>query len=250
MKRIGIIGGTGLEQLGLFSESRDVKLETPFGEPSSELQTGKVNGLEVVHLARHGRDHRIASSRVNYRANLYALREMECTHILSTTACGSLRQEINPGEYIVLDQFIDFTRYRPNTICEEFQPDEFRYTPLANPFSDDLRDDLVEAVVLLKLTVHTKGTVITIDGPRFSTRAESNLYKSWGADIVNMTTAPEIILANELGIPIATIALCTDFDSWRTDIGNPTNAEIREIIDNNLNNLREILKTGLSKMEK
>ncbi len=248
MKKVAIIGGTGLEQLNILKNIESLKVETPFGETSSDLITGKLDDFEVVHISRHGRDHSIPSSRVNFRANLYALKQLECTHILSTTACGSLREEICPGEFIVFDQFIDFTRHHSSTIYEEYQPGEFRYTPMANPFSDDLRDDLIESSVTLGLTVHTKGTVITIDGPRFSTRAESNLYKLWGADIINMTTAPEVILANELCIPIAVIALCTDFDSWRTDIKPPTTSDIREIIDQNSNKILELIKIALTKV--
>lgn len=248
MKKIGIIGGTGLEQLHIITNKEEIRVETPFGETSSKLLTGNIDGIKVVHLARHGWDYSIPSSKVNFRANLYALREVECTHILSTTTCGSLRCEISPGEFLVLDQFIDFTKHRSVTIYEEYQPGDMPYTPMANPFSNDLRDELIEAAIMLQLTLHTKGTVITIDGPRFSTRAESNLYRSWGADVINMTTAPEVILANELNIPFAAIALCTDYDSWRTDIKPPTNAEIREIIEKNSANLVEVIKLALSKI--
>jgi len=246
MKKVAIIGGTGLEQLKILSGTKNLKTKTPFGEPSSELHTGRYNGLEIVHIARHGKDHSIPSSTVNFKANLFALKEAGCTHIISTTACGSLREEICPGEFIAFDQFIDFTRHRFTTIYQDSQPGEFRYTPMAYPFSDELRDSLIEAAVTLGLTIHTKGTVITIDGPRFSTRAESQLYRMWGADIINMTTAPEAILANELCIPMAVIALCTDFDSWRTDIKPPSLEEIREIIDQNMEKLLELLKISLS----
>lgn len=248
MKKVAIIGGTGLEQLNILSGTKVLKTKTPFGEPSSELHTGQFNGLEIVHIARHGRDHSIPSSAVNFKANLHALKETGCTHIISTTSCGSLREEICPGEFIVFDQFIDFTRHRFTTIFQESQPGEVRYTPMAYPFSDELRDNLIEAAVTLGLTVHTKGTVITIDGPRFSTRAESQLYRMWGADIINMTTAPEAILANELAIPMAVIALCTDFDSWRTDIKPPSPEDIRDTIDQNIGKLIELVKISLASM--
>ncbi len=247
MKKVAIIGGTGLEHLKILSDTKELSVETPFGNPSSKLITGKYNDLEVVHLARHGRDHSIPSSRINFRANIYALKQMECTHIFSTTACGSLQEEICPGEFIVFDQFIDFTKHRSTTIYEEYQPGEFRYTPMANPFSEELRDNLIESAIKIGQTVHTKGTVITIDGPRFSTRAESNLYKTWKADVINMTTAPETILANELCIPIAVIAICTDFDSWRTDIKPPSTQEIREVIDNSIKNLVELMRITLER---
>lgn len=248
MKKVAIIGGTGFEQLKILKDIEKVKVETPYGDPCSDLHIGKFNGFELVHIARHGRDHTIPSSKVNFKANMFALKQLECTHIFSTTTCGSLREEICPGEFVVFDQFIDFTRYRSSIIYEDNQPDEFRNTPMACPFSFELRDILIEAAIILGFTFHTKGTVITIDGPRFSTRAESNLYKAWGADIINMTTAPETILANEFGIPIAVIALCTDFDSWRTDIQPPAAADIREIIDLNNSKFLELIKIALTKL--
>jgi 5'-methylthioadenosine phosphorylase len=248
MKKVAIIGETGFELLKILSGMKELKVKTPFGDPSSEFHTGKYNGLEIVHIARHGRDHSIPSFNVNFKANLYALKELGCSHIISATACGSLREEICPGEYIVFDQFIDFTRHHFTTIYEESQPGELRYTPMAYPFSDELRDNLIEAAVTLGLTVHTKGTVITIDGPRFSTRAESNLYKLWGADIINMTTAPEAILANELAIPMAVVALCTDFDSWRTDIKPPSIEDISEVINDNITKLLELIRISLDKI--
>ncbi|HJX72141.1 MAG TPA: MTAP family purine nucleoside phosphorylase [Bacteroidales bacterium] len=246
MKKVAIIGGTGFEKLNFLSGTKTLKIKTPFGDPSSELHTGHYNGLKIVHIARHGKDNSISSAMVNFKANMLALKKLGCTHIISTTSCGSLREEICPGEFIVFDQFIDFSRHRFTTIFQESQPGEFRYTPMAYPFSDELRDNLIEAAVTLGLTVHTKGTVITIDGPRFSTRAESQLYRMWGADIINMTTAPEVILANELAIPMAVIALCTDFDSWRTDIKPPSLEDIREIIDQHGAKLLELLKISLT----
>ncbi|MBN2212678.1 MAG: MTAP family purine nucleoside phosphorylase [Bacteroidales bacterium] len=245
MKKVAIIGGTGFEQLDILSGNKTVKPRTPFGDPSSDLHTGRYNGLEVVHIARHGRDNSIPSSMVNFKANLHSLKETGCTHVISTTTCGSLREEICPGEFIVFDQFIDFTRHRFTTIFQETHSGDFRYTPMAYPFSDELRDCLIEAAVTLGHTVHTKGTVVTIDGPRFSTHAESQLYRMWGGDIINMTTAPEVILANEMELPIAVIALCTDFDSWRTDIKPPSIEDITEIIEQNITKLLELIKISL-----
>ncbi len=246
MKKVAIIGGTGFEQPDILSGKKTVKTKTPFGDPSSELHTGRYNGLEIVHLARHGRDNSIPSSMVNFKANMHALKEIGCSHIISTTTCGSLREEICPGEFIVFDQFIDFTRHRFTTIFQDSHTGDFRHTPMANPFSDELRDCLIEAAVTLGLTIHTKGTVITIDGPRFSTRAESQLYRMWGADIINMTTSPEAILANEMELPFAVIALCTDFDSWRTDLKHPSPEDIRETIEQHITKLLELIKISLN----
>lgn len=246
MKKVALIGGTGLEELKIFSGSKKIKIDTPYGNPSSEIETGTLNGFEVIHLARHGQGHTIPSSKVNFRANIHAIKQLGCTHILSTTACGSLREEICPGEFIVIDQFIDFTKHRPKSIYDELQ-EEYKCTQMASPFSEDLMNIFIEAAILLKYTIHTKGTAITIDGPRYSTRAESNLYKNWGADIINMSTATEVILANELNIPIVAVGLCTGFDSWRTDIKSPTEEEKNEIVKMHSGKLIELIKTALNK---
>jgi 5'-methylthioadenosine phosphorylase len=248
MMKVGIIGGTGLEYPKYLGKAKKIIAKTPFGKPSSSLYSGSLNGMEVVHLARHGEDHTIPSTMVNHRANIYALKEQECSFILATSTCASLQEEICPGEFIVLDQFIDLSKHRHDTIFEELKPGEVRYTPMAEPFSEDLRDYLIEGAITRGFTVHTKGTVITIEGPRFSTRAESNLYRSWKADVINMTTAPEVIIANELSIPYATIAICTEYDSWRTDTISPSPSEIMEIINANKDNLILVLTHALKKL--
>ncbi len=248
MNKIAIIGGTGLEDLKFLEKTKETKVKTPYGDPSSEIKTGKYNDVDIIHLSRHGKEHSIPSTQVNYRANIYALKKLGCTHILSTSACGSLQEEICPGELVVLDQFIDLTKQITTTINEEHKHGELKYTPMANPFSDELRDHLIEAAVLLGITIHTKGTIITIEGHRFSTRAESNLYRAWGADIINMSTAPEAILANELGIPFAAIALCTDYDSWRTDIKPPSPDEMLDILKNNAGKMIELIKKALARL--
>ncbi|UCH13576.1 MAG: MTAP family purine nucleoside phosphorylase [Bacteroidales bacterium] len=248
MNKIAIIGGTGLENIKFLEKAKETKVETPYGNPSPGIETGNYNGLEIVHLSRHGKKHSISSTNVNYRANLYALKQLGCSHILSTTACGSLQEEICPGELVVLDQFIDLTKHIVTTINEEAKPGELKYTPMANPFSGELRDHLIEAAVVLGLTIHTKGTVITIEGHRFSTRAESNLYRAWGADVINMSTAPEAILANELGIPYAAIAVCTDYDSWRTDIKPPATEEMLGILNSSAGKMIELIKKALTRL--
>jgi 5'-methylthioadenosine phosphorylase len=248
MNKIAIIGGTGLEDLKFLEKTKETKVKTPYGDPSSEIKTGKYNDVDIIHLSRHGKEHSIPSTQVNYHANIYALKKLGCTHILSTTACGSLQEEICPGELVVMDQFIDLTKQITTTINEEHKHGELKYTPMANPFSDELRDHLIEAAVLLGITIHTKGTVITIEGHRFSTRAESNLYRAWGADIINMSTAPEAILANELGIPYAAIALCTDYDSWRTDIKPPAPDEMLDILNSNAGKMLELIKKALARL--
>jgi 5'-methylthioadenosine phosphorylase len=248
MIKVGIIGGSGLEYPKYLEKVKKIYTETPLGKASSPLYLGVLDGIEVVHLARHGEEHNIPSTKVNYGANIYALKKMDCSFIIATSTCGSLREEICPGEFIVLDQFIDFTKHRIESIFEEIKTGELRYTPMANPFSEDLRDHLIEGAILNGITVHTKGTVITIEGPRFSTRAESNLYRSWKADVINMSTAPEVILSNELCIPYAAISLCTEYDSWRIDSENPSPAEIMEMINLNAENFNKILIHALKKI--
>lgn len=248
MSKVGIIGGTGLEYPRYLEKVEKVQTETPLGKPSSPLYIGILDGIEVVHIARHGEEHNIPSTKVNYAANIYALKKMDCSYIIATSTCGSLREEICPGEFIVLDQFIDFTKHRVDNIFEELKVGELRYTPMANPFSEDLRDHLIEGAIVNGITVHTKGTVITIEGRRFSTRAESNLYRSWKADVINMTTAPEVILSNELCIPFAAVALCIEYDSWRTDSENPSTSEIMELITNNTEKFNKILIHALKKI--
>jgi 5'-methylthioadenosine phosphorylase len=249
MRKVGIIGGTGLEYPNYLGKVKKVNVETPFGKPSSPLYNGSVNGVEVFHLARHGDDHSIPSTRVNYRANVYALKEQGCSVILATSTCGSLQEEICPGEFIVPDQFIDLTKGLHASIFEKYKPGEVRYIPMAEPFSEDLRHFLVEGAIISGFTLHTKGTVISIEGPRFSTRAESNLYRSWKADVINMTVAPEVIAANELSIPYAAIAVCTEFDSWRTDTAAPAPSEVMEIISGNKDRLIEVLNHALKRLK-
>ena len=241
MKKIAIIGGSGFENPQILKNSGEIDLETPYGKTTSTFKTGKISGIDVVILSRHGRDHSIPPSQVNNRANLWAIKKLGCTHILATTACGSLREEINRGDLVILDQFIDFTRHREVTFHDEFANGELKHTPMADPFNNDLRQKLIDNARELKLNYHSKGTVITIEGPRFSTRAESKMFRLWGAHVINMSIAPECILANELGIPYAAVALCTDYDCWKTDEEPVTWEEVLRVFNNNVENVIQLL---------
>ncbi|MCL2472739.1 MAG: MTAP family purine nucleoside phosphorylase, partial [Treponema sp.] len=174
MSVIGIIGGSGLDNPDIFSNPRDEKAVTPYGEPSSDLKRGKIAGVEVILLARHGREHTIPPTQVNYRANIRALKDAGCTHIIATTAVGSLREEINRGDLVIIDQFIDFTKQRKMTYHETFEPHTPVHTSMADPYDSRLRKILIDECRTLKYPFHGKGTVVTIEGPRFSTRAESH----------------------------------------------------------------------------
>jgi 5'-methylthioadenosine phosphorylase len=241
MVRVGIIGGSGLENPDILRSPETRHVETPYGLVSSPLLCGKLNGAEIVIISRHGRQHTITPSRVNNRANIYALKEIGCTHIISTTACGSLRDEIGRGDLVIADQFIDFTRHRDITFFDEFKAGTMNHTPMADPFDSRLRELIIGTARKKGLHVHETGTIVTIEGPRFSTRAESRMFRMWGADIINMSVAPEVILANEIGIPYATIAMSTDYDCWKTDEDAVTWEAVIEVFNSNVSKVLRLL---------
>jgi 5'-methylthioadenosine phosphorylase len=250
MTRVGIIGGSGLENPEILNSSEDHYVETPFGFPSSSLRKGSLNGnTEIVILSRHGWQHTIPPSKVNYRANVFALKEAGCTHIIASTACGSLREEIGRGDLIIPDQFIDFTRHRNLTFYEEFEPGKMKHTPMADPFDKDLRKVIIDTAKSIGLKIHEKGTLVTIEGPRFSTRAESKMFRLWGADIINMSIAPEAILANEVGIPYAAIAMSTDYDSWKEDETPVSWEDVIEVFNKNVHNVLRLLMEVLPRIK-
>jgi 5'-methylthioadenosine phosphorylase len=248
MVKVGIIGGSGLENPDILKSPEEIATETIYGHPSSPLLTGKIGGVDVVLLSRHGYNHTISPSKVNNRANIIALGEAGCTHIITTTACGSLRDSIKRGDIVIPDQFIDFTRHRAVTFHEEFEPGKLGHTPMADPFDTDLRKLIISMAKELQLPVHGKGTIITIEGPRFSTRAESNLFRMWGADVINMSIAPEVILANEAHIPYATIAMSTDYDSWKTNEKPVTWEEVLRVFKQNVHNVLNLILTVITKI--
>lgn len=217
-KRIGLIGGSIQSSSAFFEGASSCTAETAWGKPSSDLSILRLkdSDLEIVHVARHGKGHTIPPHAVNHRANIQALKDAGCSAVLVTTACGSLREELSPGTMVVPDQFIDFTR-RTSTFFDSFAENDARHTVMADPFDAELRTILLESAAECGDFAHDGGTVISIAGPRFSTRAESRLFRMWGADIINMTVAPECVLANELGLPYAALALVTDYDCWSTD---------------------------------
>lgn len=248
MTKLAIIGGSGLEDPDILKSPKIIKVKTPFGEPTSELTTGKIGDIDVVILSRHGKKHTIPPTQVNNRANIWALKEQGCDFILATTACGSLQEEIGRGDLVILDQFIDFTKHRKNSFFDTFEPGEMKHTPMAEPFDSKLRTLLIQSAIELNLKHHKSGTVISIEGPRFSTRAESNMFRMWGADIINMSTAPEAILANEIGIPYAAIAMSTDYDCWKTDEEPVTWEAVLKIFNQNVHNVIDLLLTTIKKI--
>ena len=245
MIKIGIIGGSGLDDPKLLENFKEISVETKYGKPSSALTCGKLAGVEVVVLARHGRGHTIYPTGVNFRANIAALKQQGCTHILATTACGSLREEIKPGHLIFPDQFIDWTRHRTLT----FHDEKVIHTPMAEPFCNELRELLSKTAKELKLNYHGKGTIITIEGPRFSTKAESHMFRQWNANIINMSTVPEVILAREAGICYQSIAMATDYDCWKEGEESVTWGMIMQRMKQNSDNVKNLLVSAIPKIK-
>jgi len=248
MAVVGIIGGSGLDNPDILSNPEDENINTPYGDPSSPLKRGIINGVKVVLLARHGRGHTVPPAQVNFRANITALKNAGCTHILATTAVGSLKEEIKRGDLVVIDQFIDFTKQRKMTFHESFEPGKPVHQPMADPYDQRLRELLIEECRLKNYSFHPKGTVITIEGPRFSTRAESHMFRCWGADIINMSVATETALANEAGIPYAAIAMSTDYDCWKTDEEPVSWDAIAKVFAENAEKVTQLLKSVITKI--
>ena len=225
--------------------AREVYVTTKFGNPSSGLTVGKINDVEAVVLARHGKRHTINPTNVNYRANIWALKEQGCTHIIATTACGSLREEIKPGDLVFCDQFIDRTTKRTSTFYES---DKVCHIPMAEPFCKRLRSLLVETASEMSLKNHNKGTVVTIEGPRFSTKAESHMFRQWDADVINMSTVPEVVLAREAGICYAIVAMSTDYDVWKEHEQGVDIQMVLQTMKQNAENVKKLLIATIPKI--
>lgn len=210
---LAVIGGSGLYSMKGLSESRPLEIDTPFGKPSSPIVMGSLGGRQVAFLARHGIGHFISPSEVNYRANIYALKSLGVTRIVSISACGSLREDYAPGHIVIPDQVFDHTHLRARTF---FGDGLVAHVGVADPFCGQLSEQLHQAVVKTGAKAHSGGSFIVIEGPRFSTKAESNTYRSWGMSIIGMTAAPEVFLAREAEMCYATMAHVTDYDVWHT----------------------------------
>ncbi|OQV12305.1 S-methyl-5'-thioadenosine phosphorylase [Hypsibius exemplaris] len=215
--KIGIIGGTGLDEPNILKNPVAKEVHTRYGAPSDRLIAGQIHGVDVVLLARHGRNHTIHPSQVNYRANLWALKEEGCTHVVVTNAVGSLQEHIAPGDIVIMDQFVDRTTKREQTFYDGTvkSPPGICHIPMAYPFDQETRQILIGVADELKVKYHPTGTITVIEGPRYSTKAESLLFRSWNCDIIGMTSVPEVVLANELGLAYAAIGLVTDTDCWK-----------------------------------
>ncbi len=209
--RVGIIGGSGLYRMEGLARVKTRTVTTPFGEPSDDVLIGDLQGVPVAFLARHGRGHRLMPTEVNYRANIFALKSLGVEYVIAVSACGSLREEIHPGEVVIPDQLFDFTKKREYTF---FGEGLVAHIGTADPFCPQLSSLVGEAVAGAGGRVHSGGSFITIEGPRFSTRGESFAFRSWDMDIIGMTTSPEAFLAREAEMCYAVMAHVTDYDVW------------------------------------
>jgi 5'-methylthioadenosine phosphorylase len=241
MVKIGIIGGSGFDNPDFFKDFKELEVETQYGSISSKLKCGKIGSVDVVLLSRHGTKHTIPPTQVNYRANIFALKSIGCTHIIATTAVGSLRENIGRGDLVFPDQLIDFTRRRDVTFFEKFDANNPIHVSMSDPFSQELRNMFIKVSKESGLKYHESGTLITIEGSRFSTRAESKMFRMWGADIINMSVAPEAILSRELNIPYAVIAMSTDYDCWKEDEAPVTWDAVLEIFRQNVLKVIQLL---------
>ncbi|MFH1115630.1 MAG: S-methyl-5'-thioadenosine phosphorylase [Pseudomonadota bacterium] len=245
MVKIGMIGGSGFDDPDFLTHVTTVKKGTPYGPLSSDLIIGMCGDVDVAIIPRHGKGHRIRPSAVNYRANIWAMKEIGVTHIIATSACGSLREEIEPGHLVFPDQFIDRTRMRPSTFHEG---DQVVHIAMADPFCAQLGKILAETASAEGIAHHPKGTVVTIEGPRFSTRAESRMFRMWGGDIVNMSTVPEVVLAREAGICYALAAMSTDYDCWHQSEEPVTWEMIATTMSKNVENVKKVFFHALPRI--
>ncbi len=244
MGKIGIIGGSGLYQMEGLKNIHEVEVDTPFGRPSDALVTGTLGGKELVFLARHGRGHRYLPTEVPYRANIWAMRNLGVDRIFAISAVGSLKEEIRPGDLVVPRQFIDLTKHRQSTF---FGNGCVAHVSYGDPVDDGMARHLVRAARSLGLTVHDGGTYVCMEGPQFSSRAESELYRSWGADVIGMTNATEAKLAREAEIGYATLALSTDYDCWKDE--EVTADHVVAVLLKNVKNAQAVIRKVLTSIK-
>lgn len=246
-ERLGIIGGSGFYEMEGLEGKKWVKVETPFGKPSDQFLLGRLDEQEIVFLARHGRDHDFLPSEINYRANIYGMKKLNVSWIVAVSAVGSLKEEIKPLDFVIIDQFVDRTTRRESTF---FGKGMAVHVSFADPFCRDLRKSLFHACDGMDVAVHPKGTYLNMEGPAFSTRAESHLYKSWGMDVIGMTNVVEAKLAREAEMCYATIAMVTDYDCWRE---NEEEVTVEAVIQNlrvNKKRAQEVIRKLVRKLPK
>ncbi len=245
---VGVIGGSGLYEIEGLQDVEEIVIDTPFGSPSDAFITGTLDGVKMVFLPRHGRGHRFLPSEVNYRANIFGMKKLGVTQIISVSAVGSMKEHIVPGHIVIPDQFFDRTQgKRASTF---FGQGVAGHVQFADPICPDLAAILAHAARDVGATVHSGGTYICIEGPNFSTRAESQIYRSWGVDIIGMTNIPEARLAREAEICYATVALATDYDCWHDGHDDVSVEAVLVIIRQNVATARAIIKTAVGQIRR
>jgi 5'-methylthioadenosine phosphorylase len=245
MTKIGIIGGSGLYKMGILKNTEEIEVETPFGKPSDKITIGKIGGVEVAFLPRHGKGHKYPPHMVNYRANVFAMKECGVKYLISTAAVGSLKKKIKPCDFVIADQLIDRTNKRHTTFFDE---GIVVHVGFADPFCKTLSDLAYKIIKEEKVDAH-RGTYICMEGPQFSTRAESNLYRSWDVDVIGMTLAPEAKLAREAEICLCAILTVTDYDCWYEEEEDVSVASVVENLKKNDQNMANIIKTLIPKIK-
>ena len=246
MGKIGVIGGSGLYEMEDLKNIREVRVKTPFGEPSDKYILGKLEGKDMVFLPRHGKGHRILPHEINFRANIYGMKKLGVEWIISVSAVGSMKKKIKPGDIVIPDQFFDRTKSRPSSF---FGNGIAGHIQFADPVCHALSSTVYKAAKEAGATVHKGGTYICMEGPQFSTRGESLIYRKWGVDIIGMTNIPEAKLAREAEICYATIALATDYDCWHKEEEGVTIDAVLEIIRKNVKMAQNIIKNAVKKIK-
>ena len=245
--KLAIIGGSGLYNIEGLSNVESLKIKTPWGDPSDELTKALFKSKEVIFLPRHGRGHFISPTKINFRANIDALKQLGVTDIISISAVGSLREDLEPGMFVIVDQFIDRTFARNKTF---FDDDIVAHVSMAKPTSEGLMNACEESIKSENIQYKKGATYLVMEGPQFSTLAESNLYRSWGADVIGMTNMPEAKLAREAEIRYASISMITDFDCWHPDHDNVDVKQIIETLSQNSSNAKKVVKNLIMDFEK
>ncbi len=246
MATVGVIGGSGLYEIEGLANIEEVAVDTPFGDPSDKYITGELEGVKMVFLPRHGRGHRLLPSELNFRANIYGMKKLGVEQIISVSAVGSMKEKIEPGHIVIPDQFIDHTKGRASTF---FGNGVVGHIGFADPLCSNLSNVVHDAAISVGANTHFGGTYICIEGPQFSTRAESKLYRSWGVDVIGMTNIPESKLAREAEICYATIALSTDYDCWHEEEEDVTVEAVLAIIKQNVSTAKAIIKAAVQKIK-
>ena len=244
---IGIIGGSGLYQMPELQNVGEVEVDTPFGNPSDKFIVGELEGVKVAFLPRHGRGHRLTPTELPFRANIYAMKLLGVEYILSVSAVGSLQEKYKPTDMVIPDQFFDRTRARAHE-STFFGNGIVAHVPMAHPVCDELGDIIEESCKAVGVTTHRGGTYLCMEGPAFSTKAESNVYRQWGMDIIGMTNLKEAKLAREAEIAYATLALVTDYDCWHEGHDSVTIEMVIEYLNKNVRNAQLILKDAIKRV--